>query len=207
MTTTLTIVIPDDRLRGDINNKLAEKFIISVSKSVDDCTACANDNNVDLILCHQSLLTQSVLSQIKDVYPNARILIIGPQCPSNVQVELLKMGARGFFDESLSMDKLANALQCIFMGEVWVERHIISGLIDEFSQAPQVSEQQRQMLESLSPKEHEVAQLVSHGATNKMIAKKMAITERTVKAHLTAIFQKLSLHDRLSLAIFFRDLR
>jgi DNA-binding NarL/FixJ family response regulator len=40
-----------------------------------------------------------------------------------------------------------------------------------------------------------------------MIAKKMNISERTVKAHLTAIFHKLSIADRLSLAIFFRDLR
>ena len=64
-----------------------------------------------------------------------------------------------------------------------------------------------QMAETLSPKELEVAKMVSHGATNKMIARNMNITERTVKAHLTTIFQKMSLPDRLSLAIVFRDLR
>lgn len=98
-------------------------------------------------------------------------------------------------------------MQLIMNGEVWVERHVISGLIDELTHKPEISDAQRQALESLSPKETEVAKLVSHGATNKMIARQLNITERTVKAHLTTIFQKMNLPDRLSLAILFRDLR
>ena len=105
------------------------------------------------------------------------------------------------------MSKLQEALLLISNGEVWVERHVISGLIDEISHIPEVSEQQRRAAKTLSPKELEVAKMVSHGATNKMIARNMNITERTVKAHLTTIFQKMNLPDRLSLAIVFRDLR
>ena len=96
---------------------------------------------------------------------------------------------------------------CILNGEVWIDRYVIAGLIEELADVPEVSVQQQQALESLSPKELEVAKLVSHGATNKMIANSMTISERTVKAHLTAIFSKMKLSDRLALAIFFRDLR
>ena len=132
---------------------------------------------------------------------------MGLTCSSNEQIELLKQGARGYFDTSLSLDTLSEAIQCVLHGEVWIERHVISGLIDELTHLPEISVEQRQAVSTLSPKELEVAQRVSHGATNKMIAQNMTITERTVKAHLTTIFQKMGLADRLSLAIFFRDLR
>jgi DNA-binding NarL/FixJ family response regulator len=138
---------------------------------------------------------------------SSRILVVGPPRSVAIQIAVLKQGARGYFNQELPLTKLHEALQLVIHGEVWVERHVISGLIDELSHMPAISEEQQQALQSLSPKELDVAKLVSHGATNKMIAKAMNITERTVKAHLTAIFQKMNLADRLSLAIFFRDLR
>ena len=125
----------------------------------------------------------------------------------SIQIEALRDGARGYFDEQLPLDKLHDALQLVLHGEVWVERHVISGLIEELTHKPTITDEQRHALETLSPKEMEVAKAVSHGATNKMIARELEITERTVKAHLTTIFQKMNLPDRLSLAIFFRDLR
>jgi DNA-binding NarL/FixJ family response regulator len=148
-----------------------------------------------------------VLSRLKITSPNAQILVIGPRQPLETQIKALKYGARGYFDSALPIPKLMNAIHDVLHGEVWIERHVISGLIDELVHVPELTEEQRIALDSLSPKELEVAKLVSHGATNKMIANKLAITERTVKAHLTTIFQKMAISDRLSLAIFFRDLR
>lgn len=148
-----------------------------------------------------------VLAALKTACPEGRILAIGPSRPIDVQVAALKFGARGYFDISLPMATLNAALAGVMRGEVWVERHVISVLIDELVLVPEVSDERRKTVELLSPKELEVAKLVSDGATNKMIAHQMSITERTVKAHLTATYQKMNLPDRLSLAIFFRDLR
>ena len=60
-------------------------------------------------------------------------------------------------------------------------------------------------LNALSQREIEVAQHVGNGASNKEIARSLHITERTVKAHLSAIFQKIGVRDRLQLAIFMRS--
>ena len=57
-------------------------------------------------------------------------------------------------------------------------------------------------LDRLTPREREIAQLIGGGASNKEIAGRLNITEATVKAHLTAIFRKLGLSDRLGLALF-----
>jgi len=208
--TTLYAVISDPSLAQSILDSVSEDYVISMDKSIEDIVDRMAEAKPDIILCEQMLLEPNhavVLATLKTACPTGRILAIGPSRPIEVQVAALKYGARGYFDVSLPLTTLNAALGGIMRGDVWVERHVISELIDELVLVPEVSEQQRQTVELLSPKELEVANLVSHGSTNKMIAHQMSITERTVKAHLTATFQKMNLPDRLSLAIFFRDLR
>ncbi|MFT7235866.1 MAG: two-component system nitrate/nitrite response regulator NarL [Methylophagaceae bacterium] len=208
--TALYAVIANQSLAQSIQDNVSADYVLSIDRTIEDIVVRMAESKPDIILCDQLLLesTQSVvLATLKTACPTARILAIGPSRPIEIQVAALKHGARGYFDVSLPLQTLNAAFAGIMRGEVWVERHVISGLIDELVLIPEVSEQQRKTVESLSPKELEVAKLVSHGATNKMIAHQMLITERTVKAHLTATFQKMNLPDRLSLAIFFRDLR
>jgi len=62
--------------------------------------------------------------------------------------------------------------------------------------------EQNLRLDRLTPREREIASLVGRGATNREIANQLSVTERTVKAHLTAIFHKLGLPSRIQLALF-----
>jgi len=59
--------------------------------------------------------------------------------------------------------------------------------------------------DSLTPRERQIAELVGSGVSNKLIARELNITDRTVKAHLSAIFQKLGMQDRLRLALYIKD--
>lgn len=190
---------------------LPDKCVASIYRDLESLIAAITQHSPDIILCDQLLLDEKqaqTLMTIKTVAPTTRILIVGGQRSVEIQIAALKQGARGYFnDETLPLTKIYDAIDLILQGEVWVERRLISELIDEMNHTPQVDNAHRRALKTLSPKELEVATLVSHGATNKMIAKNMNITERTVKAHLTMIFQKMNLPDRLSLAIVFRDLR
>jgi len=208
--TILFAVISDNALRQSIQENVSNDYDLSFDDTLEGLIERLSHAQANIILCQQSFLDKNqaaVLAMMKTANPTGHILTIGPSRPIEIQVEALKHGARGYFNVALSMSTLNAALAGIMRGEVWVERHVISELIDELVFVPEVTQQQRKTLESLSPKELEVAKLVSHGATNKMIAHQMAITERTVKAHLTATFQKMNIPDRLSLAIFFRDLR
>jgi two-component system, NarL family, nitrate/nitrite response regulator NarL len=208
--TTLFVVIPNEQLRKNIVAGLSSFYSCVEFNDIASVSAALEELSSDLILCHHSLVEEQqtiVLSALKEKSPASKILIYGPGKPIETQISALKHGARGYFNEILPIEKLAEALNLVLNGEVWVERHVISGLIDEIVEIPTISEAQRVALDTLTPKELEVAQQVSYGATNKMIAKTMNITDRTVKAHLTTIFQKMEIPDRLSLAIFFRDLR
>ena len=207
---SLYLATADAEVARVIKDALPDTYDISLYHDLDNLLDALKAHSAELVLCHQILLDdhpEQVIGQLKKICPDGRILVIGPPRPIPVQIAALKQGARGYFNQNLPMSKLQEALLLISNGEVWVERHVISGLIDEISHIPEISEQQRRAAGTLSPKELEVAKMVSHGATNKMIARNMNITERTVKAHLTTIFQKMNLPDRLSLAIVFRDLR
>lgn len=208
--TVVYAVLSDQSLAKVVQDSVSSDYALTVDEALDNAVDRIAQAQPSIILCEQSLLEPDqavVLATLKTACPTSRILAIGSSRSIEIQVAALKHGARGYFDTSLPMATLNAALAGIMRGEVWVERHVISELIDELVLVPEITEQQRKTIESLSPKELEVAQLVSQGATNKMIAHQMSITERTVKAHLTATFQKLNIPDRLALAIFFRDLR
>jgi DNA-binding NarL/FixJ family response regulator len=201
----------DPRLVSSISQALNSEYSISQYSDIDALSNIdLSMSNPIVVLCQHKLIVDNEtekLKQIRHIVSHPLMLVIGPSLPVTEQINVLKNGARGYFNESLLSTKLDEAIQLILHGEVWVERQVISGLIDELTHVPALTEEQQTALDSLSPKELEVAKLVSHGSTNKMIAKTMNITERTVKAHLTTIFSKMNLPDRLSLAIFFRDLR
>ena len=61
------------------------------------------------------------------------------------------------------------------------------------------------LLENLTKREYEIALLVGRGESNKQIARQLDITERTVKAHLTEIFRKLAISDRIKLALLVKE--
>jgi DNA-binding NarL/FixJ family response regulator len=61
------------------------------------------------------------------------------------------------------------------------------------------------LLATLSSREHDVAKMIRDGENNKVIAKNLSISERTVKAHLTSIFKKLNVPDRLHLALYIKE--
>lgn len=207
---SLYLATADTDVARVITDALPAMYDVSLYKDISGLLEALTKQTAELVLCHQFLLDgnpSKIIGQLKNLCPDSRILVIGPPRPIPIQIEALKQGARGYFNQNLPMSKLQEALLLISNGEVWIERHVISRLIDEISHIPEVSATQRRAAETLSPKELEVAKMVSHGATNKMIARNMNITERTVKAHLTTIFQKMSLPDRLSLAIVFRELR
>src|SRR5439155_25689548 len=92
-------------------------------------------------------------------------------------------------------------------GELWASRALIARLVAELSARHRLREPAlghgagAERLTALTEREREIALLVGGGAANKEIAAHLGVTERTVKAHLTAIFRKIGVNDRLRLAL------
>jgi DNA-binding NarL/FixJ family response regulator len=144
-----------------------------------------------------------------------RFLVIGSDWPESKQIEVLVMGAAGYCDESEPPDLLIRAIESILKGDIWIRRSLVPKVIAALSRGRQHKadklksedlESMVKLLESLSAREMEVAEMIQIGESNKRIALVMNISERTVKAHLSSIFRKLSVDDRLHLAIFLKEI-
>jgi DNA-binding NarL/FixJ family response regulator len=96
-------------------------------------------------------------------------------------------------------------VDAVLRGELWIRRTLTPRLLDELgARLREESEGRREAvarLQALTRREREIADLVGNGESNKEIARRLDITERTVKAHLTEIFRKLRIADRLKLAL------
>ncbi|MGH7383553.1 MAG: LuxR C-terminal-related transcriptional regulator [Candidatus Rokuibacteriota bacterium] len=109
-------------------------------------------------------------------------------------VRALKAGARGILAKSATIDTLLKAVRLVHQGQVWASNRAIALTIEELTARAGVSEPAVQ--DRLSPREQQVVQLIVSGLSNLEAAARLGITEATVKAHLTRIFQKLALRGR-----------
>lgn len=113
---------------------------------------------------------------------------------------VLNAGASGYCHSHAPLETLRQALDVIASGELWVGRALLSRLLRLVdTRLPRTG--LADWATPLTEREREVAQLAAVGDSNLSIALALGITERTVKAHLKAVFEKLDLSDRLQLAL------
>lgn len=147
------------------------------------------------------------ISAIQRLSPSTKIILLSSVCDKKEAISALKSGAKGFCHKDIEPSMLKKAIKVVQRGEVWAGRKIISHLLSEIvsltesrqEDPPNLSEV---CLDYLTPREFQIAKMVGNGSHNKEIAHRLNISERTVKAHLTAIFNKLQIPDRLRLGLF-----
>lgn len=139
------------------------------------------------------------------------IVVEAPPLSEADQVALFKLGVHGFCQRDISSELLVKAVEAVLNGELWMQRSLITRIIDDLTQGGPAARTGNTLsggsaIDCLTPRELEVARMVYKGGNNKSIARTLDISERTVKAHLSSIFRKLNIENRLHLAIFFHDI-
>ncbi|MDX2424957.1 MAG: response regulator transcription factor [Cycloclasticus sp.] len=145
---------------------------------------------------------------------STRFLIVGQDWPENKQINALVHGAAGYCGESEPPKLLLQAVDSVLKGDIWIQRHLVPRIIGTLvKMKPETNEpdntsraiESSALLATLSTRELDVANMIRVGENNKAIAETLAISERTVKAHLTSIFKKLNVPDRLHLALYIKE--
>jgi DNA-binding NarL/FixJ family response regulator len=113
-------------------------------------------------------------------------------------VELLKLGVRGFSSRDLTSEKLQKALLRVKRGEVWVSRNVINLSLQDIASYRPTQMTPNENLFGLSEREIDILKTMVMGLKNKEIAKKLFISEMTVKTHVNKIFKKLGAKTRAS---------
>ncbi len=130
------------------------------------------------------------------------------------ELHWLAAGVRACCTPELEAADLGRIVDVTLQGGIWVSRGtlpVLLGRLQRFTATntpvpapapPPVHPVSGDAWQQLTPREREVAELVGGGANNKAIARKLSISDRTVKSHLTSIFGKLGVNDRVHLALF-----
>lgn len=152
---------------------------------------------------HQSI--REILTHNKEL----KIIILGKNLPDETEWNLFKAGIKGYCQEKASSEQINKVINAVLQGELWIRRtlthRILEELIKTAHEKKHIEQSKQTAIASLTPREREIALLVAQGEANKSIAYQLTITERTVKAHLTEIFKKLQVTDRVKVALIIKD--
>ncbi|QID17095.1 response regulator transcription factor [Nitrogeniibacter mangrovi] len=147
-------------------------------------------------------LLERLLARVGGAAPVV-VLVNAPNPAEAMQA--LSAGARGYCHAYATPQMLQQVAVAVQNGGLWLGPDLMSAMIGAASKQLLSDAPAPDRLDVLTPRERAVAIEVARGATNKEVARRLEITERTVKAHLGAVFEKLGVRDRLQLVLEFRD--
>src|SRR5215510_14008546 len=143
-----------------------------------------------------------ILPQIVGQYPQLKVIVLTAEINLVESVKAIKDGARGIILKHAASEFLIKGIRKVFEGELWADSSTMTQVVESLSRKYRVDHLPEKNRKELSDREIEVVTLVASGHRNKEIASKLFISEQTVKTHLSNIFQKLEVNDRLELALY-----
>jgi len=199
------LVIADDHplFRGALREAvsgLLEKADIAEAGSFEDVTRLLERGvEIDLILLDLSMPGVrgfSGLMYLRAQYPSVPIIVVSASDDPAVIRRCMDFGASGFIPKTLGIETMRDAIERVFEGGIWTPPDIDLGARSD----PQGAELLARFA-SLTPQQVRVLMMLSEGLLNKQIAYELGVSEATVKAHVSAILQKLGVDSRTQAVI------
>ena len=206
---TIRIMIIDDHavvragLRMLIENHPRMRVVAMASSASDAVDVLARES-VDLILLDLDLGKENGLNFVQELRVannGAPILILTGLRDSAAHRQAVKLGAMGVVVKDQAAEVLIKAIEKVNAGEIWLDRATMGNVLNEMTGQGQLDSPDTR-INSLTEREREVVALIAEGLKNKQIGKRLFISETTVTHHLSSIFSKLGVSDRLELVIY-----
>jgi DNA-binding NarL/FixJ family response regulator len=160
----------------------------------------------DMIVLSQSQNCKDgveAISELRQVYDSAKILFLIGECEPSLLQRAVMLGVSGIVTKEQTQEVLLNAVEAVSKGEIWINRQLMAQTLQEFSSKKNVEKDyEHQKISTLTPREHQVINAIGDGLNNKQIRINLRISESTVRHHLSSIYSKLEVKDRLGLAVY-----
>jgi DNA-binding NarL/FixJ family response regulator len=175
---------------GDVGNR-AESLIAAAKEHPDIILIAVNDDS-DL----------EFLPELLSVAQQARVVVLTSLRDPDVHQRAIRLGAVGVVAKDTETKTLIKAIQKVHNGQLWLHGSMAANLLAGFVHANQHTGIESTKIATLTKREREVISLISDGLKNKQIAAALFISEATVRHHLTSIFSKVGVSDRLELVVY-----
>ena len=193
----------DEEIRKRWQKLLVDKNIVHAGTITEIKKKCVK-TDTGLILLHRSMVTTDIMVEIRQAAPGCKIFLLSDRPDEEEGFTFLKQGIVGYANTYISQIRLNEAVRVVLSGSVWLGQAVMQRLIRETvakAEDTAATKPSHHKLESLTFREHEIAEVVAKGQSNLEIACNLNIAERTVKAHLSSIYAKTGTGNRLNLAL------
>ena len=211
---TIDIVISDDHaLFREGLRKLLEAEpgmrIVGEAEDGEDTVRVVGHLKPHVLLLDLSLPKLSgleVLAELGKLAIQTRTIMLTAAIEREQVIEALQLGVRGIVLKHSALHLLLKSIRCVNEGQYWIGQEGVSDLIHALRRMkPSHSASSATRTYGLSSREMEVVALIVAGYTNKDLARELGISENTAKHHLTNIFDKLGVSNRLELVLYAVD--
>ena len=145
----------------------------------------------------------SVLRQLSSLTPSTRTLVLTAHAEDADVIEALQLGARGILMKHSATELLFRSVRAVMAGECWVGRDRVGQLLERLqSDASSQDALRSQPSFAFTPRQRQIMSAILAGSNNRDIGKQFSISQTTVKYHLTHLFDKAGVSNRLELALF-----
>jgi DNA-binding NarL/FixJ family response regulator len=200
----IRIVIADDHpifragLR-DVLSTQADFCVIGEADGGDQAVRLVHELNPDILLLDFSMPGSSGVDVLRRLRQRAGVqtILLTAGISRSETANALKAGARGVLLKGSPTPLLFKSIRGVFDGQLWLGAEELAGVISALA-----GRDRERMQPSLTRREHDVLELVASGESNREVARKLSISEDTVKHHLTNIFDKTGVSTRVELALY-----
>lgn len=188
--------------------------IINCSRPGENCFHDFSADPADILLVEQSILEEhlrtttldSLFSEFLESFPELRIIVFGHTFEDVFVRRMIRAGAHGFIDSSMTRDILLNAITEVYNGGYWVNRKALEQIIYSAVEMERIVEQNiRDKVEAiqdrLTKRENDVLKCVLEGLSTREIADTLKLSEQSVKLHLGRLFRKFEVTNRSQLIL------
>lgn len=197
--------------------------VIARHKFIRECLSCLIESNKDLKVTTTSCFelgeaqnsdvaviylntddSVDIIREVLEANPLLKVVMVTDGEDLDCSTQALKLGAVAIVRSDQSSKLLIEAIRRAFKGETWLNQALLTNLLKN-SDAPGVKSTNGNhgpAPETITPREVEVISLIGKGLKSKIIAERLSISEATVRHHLSSIYGKLGVDDRLNLVIY-----
>lgn len=225
----ILLVTRDQELEERCRRATSAQYSIVVIESVAQVPGQVAASPPEVVLIDADTLERPYAEKVSGIVTTpgvGRVIVMTTDFMEDEEVALLRCGVQGCCRRGIDPDSLTQVLSVTESG-VWVTRSLLPRLVSELRRyaqlaaapavtakpapapvseaapavAPRVAPEK---LAVLTPRERDIVNLLADGATNKQVAEELDISERTVKGHLSNVFMKLGVSDRLKLVLYLK---
>jgi two-component system nitrate/nitrite response regulator NarL len=181
--------------------------LVAEADKASDAVIVAKSEQPDVILLELYLGTErglDILPTLLSTSAKSRVLVMTHVIDPEEHRKAMILGAIGVVQKDVGSEVLFKAIEKVHAGEIWFDRSKMGGVLKDILENGNRTkfDPVATKIATITRREHEVIALVSEGLKNREVGERLFISETTVRHHLTSVFEKLKVSNRLELIIF-----